>query len=111
MGRAPQPEWMSRVRVGSVIRERSGVLRIVRKLSRFDNGDLRNVYLTIRRCSWTGRCYTVCGYTDLRLRGVTLLPVVVKLNDEFDARIAAAMDQPGGQPYILRCCDVIGGAA
>lgn len=106
-----QLPWMRDVVVGSVLKSGSGAWRVVREVHRYANGDLRSVTFTIRHCSWTGRCYTILGYTDLRILGYRMVPVrPVRLKGEFNQKIHAAIHQGGGprSSYILRCCDVEG---
>lgn len=101
-----QLPWMRRVVVGSVVAERSGSMRVVREVSRFENGDLRCLTFTIQRCSWTTRCSTVVNYTDLRLRGFRLLRVAPRrLRSIMDGRIAEAIRS---RDVSLTCCDVEG---
>jgi hypothetical protein len=64
-----QLPWMADVRVGDVLEDANGTQRVVREVKRYKDGELRSVCFAIRRCSWTGRCYTILGYTDLRYRG------------------------------------------
>lgn len=64
-----QSPWMATVRVGDVLESANGAQRVVREVKRYKDGELRSVTFAIRRCSWTGRCYTILGYTDLRYRG------------------------------------------
>ena len=85
-GTHTQPEWMARVKVGSVLRNRRGTdFRVVRRVSRFANGDLSCVSMVIRRCSWTERPYTVYNYVDLLYAGYELVDHVrVKLDKPID---------------------------
>lgn len=103
-----QLEWMRTVAVGDVLQERAGPMRVVREVSRYDNGDLRAVTLAIRRCSWTGRPYTVLGYTDLRVRGFRRVAHLRSpLRRPLDLKIQAAIRQEA-KPYAASCCDVRG---
>ena len=107
-----QPGWMAEVRVGSVLRAPNGVLRVVRRLRRYQDGRLWVVWFTIRRCSWTGRCYTIYTATDLRGRGYTLPRARRRrLRSAIDRRILAAMrtsDKGHRNGRRPRCCDVEG---
>jgi hypothetical protein len=106
--KGPQPPWMMRVRVGDVIRRFDGPFRIVREVTRYHNGELRSVTVVIRRCSWTGRCYTILNATDLRVLGYR--PVRVKrrkLLSKMDRKIRRAIDEPCTQKS-LTCCAVEG---
>lgn len=105
----PQPRWMRTVRVGDVIQKKDSAPRIVREVTRYQDGRLRSVTVIIRHCSWTHRCYTILNYTDLRIMGYRKLRLKRKrLKTEFDQKVKAALHQPGGRPYILTCCDVEG---
>jgi len=53
------------VQEGDVLKTPSGDYRVVRGISRFDDGDLRSADFAIRRCSWTGRGLTTYNFTDL----------------------------------------------
>lgn len=100
---------MRDVVVGSVLAEGSGTWRIVRSVYRYGNGDLRGVVFTIRHCSWTGRCYTHLGYSDLIQRGFRMVRVAPRrLRSKTDAKIRASIHQPAWEPYVLKCCDVEG---
>ena len=105
-----QLPWMRRVVVGSVLAGDSGTWRVVREVSRYANGDLRSVVFAIRRCSWTHRCYTILGYTDLIQRGFRMVPVRPRrLRSKLDRTIRRALHQPGYErPYAATCCDVEG---
>lgn len=105
-----QLPWMKHVKVGSVLRGPNGIFRIVREVTRYQDGDLRSVTVTIRSCSWTHRCYTILNYTDLRILGYRLLRVKPrKLTSDFDRKIAVSIHQPAWErPYVLDCCDVKG---
>lgn len=102
-----QLPWMRHVVVGSVLRSRSGALRVVRAVGRYQNGDLRSVSCTIRHCSWTHRCYTVINYTDLRILGYRLVRVPPRrLRSKMDRQIQTEMHQPSWAKVRLTCCDV-----
>ena len=104
-----QAHWMPLVKVGSVLKAPSGDFRVVRSISRYDNGDLRAVDLAIRRCSWTHRAYTTVNYTDLIQRGFALLPVRVKLNHERDIMMERAINQRASdRPFPIDCCGARG---
>lgn len=105
-----QLPWMRTLKVGHVITN-GGPYRVVRDLSRYNNGDLSYVYLSIRRCSWTHRCYTLLSYTDLRMFGYRRVRVKPRrLNQPIDRKINEAMRQPGCHrgALVLTCCDVEG---
>jgi hypothetical protein len=105
---------MLRLKVGDVVQERNGAWRIVRAVTRQPSGKLCAITLTIRHCSWTGRCYTVIMANDLRQRGFH--PVRVrrrKLTSRFDRKIQRAIhgnEDRRVKPYSVTCCDVEGTA-
>jgi hypothetical protein len=104
-----QLPWMAGVVVGSVLREGSGAMRVVREVTRYNDGDLRCVTFAIRRCSWTHRCYTILGYTDLIQRHFSMVPVRPRrLRSALDRVIHTAIHQPAWEPYAAKCCDVEG---
>lgn len=108
--RRPQPAWMSKIKVGSVLRNRRGTdYRVVRAVSRYSNGDLSCVTLAIRRCSWTGRPVTTLKYTDLQYAGYELMPGVrVKLDRLVDYQLEQSMRAPTAQDCLVDCCAVKG---
>lgn len=108
--RTPDPGWFDAVVVGSVLQERGGPFRIVREVSRCANGCLRAVSLVIRRRSWTGRAYTILSANDLKTRRFTMVPNVrVKTPKTLlDVRIAQAINQRGGRPFIVTADEVVG---
>ena len=103
MSRVQSP-WMAGLKVGDVIRSASGTLRVVRKVIRFKDGDLRAVYLSIRHCSWTRRPYTVLSYTDLRCLGFTKVGANYSMRTELDKRLAACIADHNRRD--VTCCEV-----
>ncbi len=106
----PQPEWMHSLRVGDVLTNGRD-FRVVRQVSYWrrgpSEGRLWGVAVAIRRCSWTGRCYTMLTANDLKQRGFTKVPGVrVKIHTELDKRIERAMEH--WSHWDAKCCDVIG---
>lgn len=100
---------MHTLKVGHVIARKDGPYRIVRAVTRYWNGELRCVTLTIKHCSWTHRCYTILNSTDLRIMGYRRVPVKARrLHKRIDKQIVAAMHQPAWEPFVLKCCDVEG---
>lgn len=97
---------MAYVKVGDVLQMPSGTQRVVRKVSFFENGDLRSCHFAIRKCSWTGRAYTCYGFTDLmRWHFVMARPLpATKLDEKLarDMRYSKRFDQR------LDCCAVRG---
>lgn len=103
-----QPEWMATVRIGDVLKAPGGVLRVVREVRRYPNGNLRSLAFTIRRCSWTRRPITGYGFTDLRIQGWEPTGVNVALDSELDGQIRHELTIPMGRERRLSCCDVEG---
>ena len=105
----PQPAWMAALVAGSVIHRPRGSWRVVREVSRYQNGDLRAVALAIKRCSWTRRCYTILNANDMIQLGYGPVPVGRrKLRGRLDRDINRSIHQPCWEPRILTCCDVEG---
>jgi len=104
-----QLDWMRTVEVGDVLQERQGAMRVVRRVTRYSNGDLATVTLAIRRCSWTRRAYTVLFYTDLRIRGFRKIARLRSpLRRPLDLKIQAAIAQNAWEPYCATCSDARG---
>jgi hypothetical protein len=107
MGSGVNREWISKIQVGDVLKNRSGTLRIVRAVhhSRVCDHIRTSVYFTIKHCSWTGRCYTILGGNDLVQNGYQPTGAKVKLRARFDRFIEEEFEMPNP---ILTCCDVRG---
>lgn len=100
-------DWRDEIKLGDVLRAKSGDLRIVRGVSRWNkNGLINTVTFTIRNCSWTGRCYTVLNRSDLKTRCFEPTGVSCALDGEIDARLLEEIKQTG-KP-LIDCCDVKG---
>lgn len=111
MSRRTQEPWMREIRVGDVLECNGGrTQRVVRNVSFHANGDLSCVTFTIAHCSWTGACYTVLNYTDLRYRGFRPTGVRLGLGSALDRQIAhdAALSCAQQKRRVLTCCDVRG---
>lgn len=109
--RAPQPDWMLRLKVVDLLVKGNGKPRAVRSLYRYPNGDLAGITFAIRACSWTGRCYTAISYNDLKQTGYVPYingntKVRMKLNSDMDKKIAGCIRN--GEDRSLGCCDVKG---
>ena len=103
-----QLPWFTTLQVGDVIARPGGPWRVVRAISRRAYG-LYAVTLLIRRCSWTGRCYTILNATDLRVQGYKpVRGAHWPCRTAFDRRVHKAITDDGVRPYPLRCCDVVG---
>lgn len=104
----PKHRWIQEIEVGDVLRARSGLLRVVRHVSKRQGGVVW-VYFTIKHCSWTRRCYTLYSMNDLIQRGFK--PTGKKFpvgEDPFDNLILNEMAFVGSDPPMLTCCDVEG---
>jgi hypothetical protein len=113
MKRIADPDWFDHLRVGDVLRDPWGNFRVVRKVSRWTRrprsqggtlhgvGPLRGVTLTIRRRSWTNRCYTVYSANDLKVGRWSYVGARIKLTRDIDGCIEQAIHQPAGRPFIL----------
>ncbi len=100
------PDWRDELQPGDVIRG-SGEFRVVREVSYQRPGRLRNITLTIRRRSWTNRCYTVIDRDELRARGFKKAGFRVRLDREHDATILAVIrEQDGMRGRSLTARDV-----
>lgn len=99
---------MDRVRVGDVLKSRSGRrFRVVRNVA-LKEGRLYNVTLSISHCSWTRRCYTILTYNDLYQCGYRLTGRRVRLRSRIDQQIAANFAHKNRFRQTLTCCDVEG---
>lgn len=97
------PDWRDEIQVGDVLYSKSGTPRVVRSVSK-RRGFLGCVKFTIRKCSWTGRCYTVVSRSDLKWRGFTPSGVRKTEMTLMDKRINRAIIDYNYRK--LDCCDV-----
>jgi hypothetical protein len=104
--RATDPVWFDHLRPGDVLRSRGGTLRVVRTVSRKEDGKLWGVSFVIRHCSWTKRPYTVLTFNDLKTFRYTYVGARVRLDRELDRRIADAIRHK--EDRTLTCCAVRG---
>lgn len=105
MRRLNDPEWFDHLRAGDVLRARSGLLRVVRSVSR-RGGKLGSVTFVIRHCSWTKRPYTVYTFSDLKVFRYSYVGARVGLNGELDRKIDEAIRHRDNRS--LSCCAVRG---
>lgn len=99
-------KYLQGIQKGSVLRFPNGDLRVVRKATFWPDGNLHSVTLAIRRCSWTGRCYTVIDRVTLKHPGATLAHVKPRpLKKIMDRKIERAI---GSLYKTVTCCDVHG---
>jgi hypothetical protein len=64
-------DWRDDIQVGDILFTRRGHPRVVRAVSRRKSGHLHCITLAIKRCSWTGRCYTVMNRHDIKHQGMS----------------------------------------
>lgn len=111
MRRAPvrsQLSWMHRLKIGDRLQRGNSPPRVVRNISRYDNGDLRCVTFAIRHCSWTSRCYTVMHSNDLIQLGYTKVRGKYSLRTRLDKKIEYCITNHQNEYQVLDCCDVRG---
>ena len=97
-----QQLWFRAVRVVDVLVAKNGVLRVVRRVSFYDNGDLRSISCVIRCCSWTGRGTTTMNYHDINRNGLQPTGKRVRLTKAIDKAIANNLAR--SYPYDITCC-------
>lgn len=105
------PDWIVQLKVGDVVRTRSGRLRIVRHVSHHKNmyGTRVCLSFTIQRRSWTNRAYTTVTGNDLVQAGWQPTRAKAKLNTAFDWAMEQEIHRHGGiEQCVLRARDVIG---
>ena len=106
-------DWIHAIRVGDILAV-GDTYRIVRDVhhSRSDRWPPKTyVTFTIKRCSWTGRCYTVLTQSDLKTRGFRPTGHSMRLRRQIDAKIRKAIvgnELPKHGHYSMTCCDVEG---
>ncbi len=101
--------WLSRVQVGDILRSRSGLNRVVRKISRHKGRTI--LTFVIKHCSWTGRCYTTYFPSDVKHAGLRPTGKRLKLKGKMDKRIAEAIrraDLSHLNGRVPNCCTVEG---
>lgn len=107
--RAEREALIDSLETGDLI-QLNGRLRVVREVTRFEkNPDrLRSITMSIQRCSWTRKPYTVRGRADLYYGNLAIVskgfgcehgPLDVLLQQQIESRDA---------PKLLDCCDVVG---
>lgn len=97
--------WITRLKVGDVVRSGSGMLRVVRAVchSKSAYATRSSVTFSIKACSWTHRCYTVLTCSDLLTLGYRPTRAKVSLRKKIDRAIQADFGVPRPR---LSCCDV-----
>ena len=105
-------QWIKELKVGDVVRMRSGRLRIVRSVSHSGKrGGLTGTHVcfTIARPSWTTRPYTWLIGNDLVYAGYRPTGATAKLGrHKFDADMELSMRCESAEQCPLRAKDVIG---
>lgn len=109
----PRPDWLDTVKVGDVLMFPSGGYRVVRavhhhKEQRPNGVNWRFPILSfaIRRCSWTGRPYTVYTANDLQTMGVEHTGASVVLDSIQDHALEDAINAKDSPVWKLpvTCC-------
>lgn len=83
--KAPK-DWRDTLEVGDVVQYPSGLLRVVRQVS-YWNDRMQCVTFSIKACSWTRRCYAVLTRHDLRSAGAWKVGIKVNLKSSIDRKI------------------------
>lgn len=96
--------WIRAIRKGDVLAAGNS-LRVVRAVHH--SGSHTYVTFTIRRCSWTTRCYTVLTEHDLKSRGFRNTGRRMRLGGELDYEIEQNFNLRM-RDTTLHCCDVEG---
>lgn len=102
--------WVKKLKVGDVLKSRTGMLRIVRSIHVGPTVASTRLIFTIQHCSWTTRGYTVYTGNDLRQMGYSKVGRKrYKLKDHFDKLLAEDFRRGGNASECnFHCCDVIG---
>jgi hypothetical protein len=92
MTKKTESRWLA-IKEGDVVKAPSGMLRVVRSVSRAKNNrqcEMRKVHVTftIQRCSWTRRPYTIYNLGELHDLGYKLTDLTWPLKTEFDRLFA-----------------------
>jgi hypothetical protein len=110
--KASRRDWRDRIRVGDILRGRSGVERVVRSCLYKMDGRLVGVTFTIMRCSQFRACYTLYGRNDLKQAGFRPTGHRKALRGAMDKQIFDNMRlhlrKSQGARRALDCCDVDG---
>jgi hypothetical protein len=101
-----QAAWMATVKAGDVLISGRGTMRVVRRVNRYQNGKLRSLVFTIKRCSWTNSAFTHLNFTDLRYQGYAPLGVHMPLRSAWDRKISEESCKLDPKTRTIDCCDV-----
>jgi hypothetical protein len=108
----PDHKWIERIKLGDVLKSRSGDLRVVRWVRHSPipyYGIRTSVIFAIRRTSWTTPAYTVYTGNDLVQMGYRPTRAKHPLTARIDKRLLKSFEHNGGiLPTDLRAWDVIG---
>lgn len=101
------PDWADDLSVGDLL-SNGRTTRTVRYVSRRGTR-LSYVGLSIIRCSWTKRCYTIYHVRDVVYMGYSKIPGRARLDRPIDRKISRAITcRDGAEGRSLTCCDVEG---
>lgn len=105
------PEEIDRIVVGDVLKTPSGDYRVVREVG---TGPTRGLFpdkpyyfaFAIRRCSWTGKAYTIMCRSQLY--DWERVGLRIKLDSELDEQFVDDLNCASNVPTVLTCCHVRG---
>jgi len=103
--------WISCLKKGDVLRSKSGLLRIIRRVSHSKipfYGIRTTVTFTIQSCSWTGRPYTIYTGNDLVQMGYEQVDARFPLRTKFDRALEKDFSADKSADCEFSCCDVRG---
>lgn len=108
-------EWLDKVEAGDILMASSGVMRVVRSVSKTTKpyrgrsvGHLYGISLVILNCSWTGSCLTHINRSDLKLRKFSPTGKRKQKVEFIDKLIAHDVLYDYRFKRKLSCCDVKG---
>jgi hypothetical protein len=100
--------WIDTLRVGDVVRFKSGKLRTVVGVG-YKDGKVSSVGFPILVCSWTGRGYTVLARSDLKIRAQCKTIVKIDLSKHVvGTKLLEECSQVGKDLKLVSCCEIVG---
>lgn len=104
------------IRVGDILKTPSGLLRVVRRVSRYRHRDgrkrnpARSVWCNfiIQHCSWTHRPYTCYSVGEMNQLKWEHTGKRMKLNTEFDRLLESDFEADRSEDCMFTCCSVEG---
>lgn len=99
-------QWRQlKVQIGDVFRAPSGMLRVVRSVSKPKTARCPSVTFTIQHCSWTGRSTTSYPVSELLRIGYVYTGKRMPLRSNFDKLMAEDAET---KTRNFKCCEVRG---